>query len=388
MSRILFVTTVSSTLGAFILPFAHYFHSKGWYVEAMTQIDSSNTRYLEVFDHVWDVKWSRNPLHPFNLLSAPRKISEVITQSDYDIVHVHTPVAAFVTRYALRDLKKQMRCKIIYTAHGFHFYHGGNPIRNFVFLTLEKIAGSWTDYLIVINREDELMAKRYHIVPSEQIRYMPGIGVDMEYYNPEAISEGEIEGVRQTLGISREQPLFLSVAEFIPRKHHQDILKAFSRLTRPNAHLAFAGEGPLLVEMQQLAVEMKINDRVHFLGFRSDIPTLIRASVATLLVSEQEGLPRSVMESLCLKTPVIGTEIRGTQELLTGGCGLLVKVGDIEGLTQAMTRILDYPDDALKMGEQGRIHMYNYDLKHILELHQNLYTEAREDLQLQLAQHH
>jgi hypothetical protein len=53
-----------------------------------------------------------------------------------------------------------------------------------------------------------------------------------------------------------------------------------------------------------------------------------------------------------------------------------------------MTRILDYPDDALKMGEQGRIHMYNYDLKHILELHQNLYTEAREDLQLQLAQHH
>jgi glycosyltransferase involved in cell wall biosynthesis len=342
---------------------------------------SSCPECLEAFDRVWDVEWSRNPLDPRNLLIAPTKIRELVKQEGYDIVHVHTPVAAFVTRYALQNLKKQGTPQVIYTAHGFHFYKGGKPIKNAVFLLLEKLAGMWTDFLVTINREDESAAKHYQILPRQRIHYMPGIGVDVEYYSPNAVPEADILRLRQELGITENNPLFLSIAEFIPRKHHQDILTAFAKLDRPEVHLAFAGDGPLTEAMERLSSVLGLSDRTHFLGIRRDIPALIRTSVATLLVSEQEGLPRSLMESLCLETPAIGTDIRGTKDLLDNGCGLLVKVGNVEELVRAMTWILDRVEDARSMGKRGRERMMAiYDLQNILNLHEALYIEAMEKI--------
>jgi glycosyltransferase involved in cell wall biosynthesis len=374
--KLLMVTTIPGTLRAFLLHFAHHFRKLGWRVDAMAQGISDSAECLQAFDRVWDVKWSRNPLDPRNLIIAPKIIRDVVAQEAYDIVHVHTPVAAFVSRYALKDFRKQGKLKVIYTAHGFHFYRGGKPLKNTVFLNLEKFAGSWTDYLIVINREDEEAAKRHHIVPSERVRYMPGIGANLDYYNADAVSQTELEKVRQELGITQENPLFLSVAEFIPRKRHQDVILAFAKLDRLQVHLALAGDGPLMAEMQQLASDLKVKERVHFLGERGDIPTLMRASAATLLASQQEGLPRCVMESLCMEIPVIGTEIRGTRDLLEGGNGLLVKLGDINGIASAMAWILDHPEEAQQMGKRGRENMVNYDLPHILKLYEALYAEV------------
>ncbi len=379
MNSLLVVTTIPDSLRAFLLPFAYYFRAKGWRVDAMAQGVSNCTECLKAFDRVCEVEWSRNPLDPQNLMVAPRQIREVLAKG-YDLVHVHTPVAAFVTRYALNDLRRRGRPKMIYTAHGFHFYGGGTPLKNASFLVLEKLAGRWTDYLVVINREDEEAAKRYRIVPPERVRYMPGIGVDVEHYSPNAVLEDGVLRVRQELRLPLGTPLFLSVAEFIHRKRHRDILRAFAQLARPQAHLAFAGDGPLMEEMQRLASDLGIHNQVHFLGFRQDVATLIRASVATLLASQQEGLPRSVMESLCLKIPVIGTEIRGIQDLLEGGCGLLVKVGDVEGLAQAMAWVLDHPEDAQIMGKRGGERMVACDLRHILELHETLYTEILKEI--------
>uniref|UniRef100_UPI00286E079B glycosyltransferase n=1 Tax=Chamaesiphon sp. VAR_69_metabat_338 TaxID=2964704 RepID=UPI00286E079B len=116
---------------------------------------------------------------------------------------------------------------------------------------------------------------------------------------------------------------------------------------------------------------------LHFLGRRNDIPVLMKAATANILVSDQEGLPRSVLESLALELPTIGTKIRGTQDLLAGGSGLLVDVGDISGLTAAMTWMLDRPEEASKMAQYGRQGLLSaYDLQHIIQLHEQLYDLA------------
>ena len=376
MKSLLIVTTIPATLSSFFAPIARHFQANNWRVDGMAQGVSACAECLQVFDRVWDVEWSRNPLEPRNLLVAPRQIREVLIHHHYDLVQVSTPVAAFVTRYALNGFRKGGKVKAIYTAQGFHFYRGGAPLRNAAFLTLEKLAGSWTDYLVVVNREDEEAAKRDRIVPSERVRYIPGTGVKVDRFSRDAVSEAEVARVRRELGLLPETPLFLSVAEFIPRKRPWDILRAFARLNRPQVHLAFAGDGRLLNQMRRLASDLGVQNQVHFLGLRSDIPTLMRASVATLLASQQEGLPNCVMESLCLEVPAIGTEIRGTQDLLEGGCGLLVKVGDIEALAQAMAWVLDHPEDARNMGKRGRDRMREYDLPHILKLYEALYAEA------------
>ncbi|MEG3971433.1 glycosyltransferase [Microcoleus sp. T2B6] len=375
MNKLLIVTTIPDTLD-FFLPLTKHLRSQGWRVDAMAKELSTSKEYLQFFDRVWDVEWSRNPLDPKNLISAPAQIRQAFLQEQYDLVNVSTPVAAFVTRYALNNWRKQGKVKVIYTAQGFHFYEGGAPHKNAIFLGLEKIAGSGTDYLVVVNRQDEAAAKRYGLIAAERVHYIPGTGLNLDRFNPHAISETEINRVREELGLAPENPLFLSVAEFILRKRPWDILKALAKLERPQVHLAFAGNGRILEEMQQLASELGIQKQVHFLGVRRDIPVLMRASVATLIASDQEGLPNCVMESLCMEVPVIGTEIRGTRDLLKDGNGLLVKLGDVKEIAKAMAWILDHPKEAQEMGKRGREDMVNYDVPHILDLYGNLYSEA------------
>ncbi len=376
MNKLLVITAIPNSLRAFLLPFAGHFRARGWRVDAMARGVATDIECLQTFDRLWDVDIYRNPLDPRNLLTTPSQIREIIVREKYDIVHVHMAVAAFVTRYALKDVRKQGNPQVIYTAHGFNFYRGGPPVQNSIFLTLEKLAGQWTDYLVVMNQEDETAAKRHHILPPGRVKYMPGIGLDINHYGRHGITDDDVLQVRQEMGLKADTPLFLSIAELIPRKRHRDMLKAFARVTKPDACLAFAGEGPLMAEMQKLASHLGIEDRVRFLGFRRDIPTLIQAAIATILVSEHEGLPRSILESLSMGVPAIGTDIRGIRDLLGDGCGLLVKLADIEGLAKAMNWILDHPQATQVMGKQGQKAIAAYDLQHILKLHENLYAEA------------
>jgi glycosyltransferase involved in cell wall biosynthesis len=375
MPNLLMVTTVPDTLRGFLLPFAEHFRRRGFRVDAMAAGVSGCPDSVAAFDRVWEVAWSRNPLDLRNLAAA-RRVRDVATR--YDLVHVHTPVASFITRLALRGRPRSGRPRVIYTAHGFHFYRGGPRLRGLLFRVLEQLAGRWTDYLVVINREDEAAARR--MLSAERVRYMPGIGVDLDRYASAAVSEADVSWVRRELALGVAERLFLMVAEFIPRKRHRDALAAFARLDRPDARLAFAGTGPLVDEMKRRAAELGVADRVHFLGVRRDIPALVCASVAVLLPSEQEGLPRSAMESMSLGVPVVGSRIRGTADLLEGGGGLLVPVGDMAALTDALARILDHPEEAREMGRRGRESVASYHLGTIIELHDALYEEALRDV--------
>jgi glycosyltransferase involved in cell wall biosynthesis len=296
-----------------------------------------------------------------------------VAQEDYDLVHVHTPIAAFVTRYALRNNRKT---KVIYTAHGFHFYHGANALKNFIFLSLEKLAGAWTDYLITINREDEAAAKKYNFLPVARIYYTRGIGVDTDYYASGKVDPANLAQVRQQLNLADFDTLLLSIAEFTPRKRHQDLLHALAKVANPQVHLALAGEGPIQPKMAELATQLGIAKQVHFLGYRQDIPTLIQAANAVLLVSQQEGLPRSIMEAMCLNTPVIGSNIRGTQDLLSNGCGLLVPLGDTNALAQAMSQVVEDPDSLAVMATKAQTKIASYDLKKILQQYFEIYQLA------------
>jgi glycosyltransferase involved in cell wall biosynthesis len=293
----------------------------------------------------------------------------------FDIIHVHMPVAAWIGRWAAHLY--QPGATIIYTVHGFRFYRGAPLLTNAVFRTLEKVAGRWTDYLITINEEDLQAAKQYRIVDPGRVRYMPGIGVDTARYDPSRIDQGAVSDLWQSLQLDEDSVVFLMMAEFIERKRHKDALLALGQLNDRRVHLAFAGDGRLQGRMEAFARRLGVAERTHFLGFRSDIPVLIKAAQATLLPSAGEGLPRSVLESLALEVPVIGTDIRGTRELLQGGCGILVPVGDVPALVEAMRWVVQFPDQATAMGREGRRKVQGgYDLANALKAQQAIYCEA------------
>lgn len=374
--KLLIVTTIPGTIEDFLLPFVRHFRNLQWQVDGMALDITSNSACVNELSRVWDITWSRNPLDPRNFIIAVPRIQEIVTQGGYDLIHVHTPVAAFVTRYAVKQLKIKSKPKVIYTAHGFHFHQQGNPITNSIFLTLEKIAGKWTDYLITINREDEAAAKKHKILPSDCIFYTPGIGLDLDKYSPDRVSIEDMNALCQELELTSEDIILLSIAEFTPNKRHQDQLIALKKINRPEVHLLFAGNGQIYDEIKQLTIKLGLEKQVHFLGFRHDIPTLICSSLAIILTSQREGLPRSIMEAFCAGKPAIGTKIRGIQDLLADNCGLLIDVGDTDALAQAMEKIIDNPQLTQQMGQNCLNKIGFYDVAKVIDIYADIYNQA------------
>jgi glycosyltransferase involved in cell wall biosynthesis len=374
---LLIVATVDNFLRDFLLPFGRHYRALGWRVDALAARDETYAECAAVFDHVWDIDWTRDPTRLSGLPKQLRTVREIVARGRYDIVHVHTPIAALVTRLALRRRDPLEGPRVIYTAHGFHFSADRATPGTAAFLVAEKLAGRWTDELVVINRADNLAAERWRLVPADRLHLMPGIGLDMGRYRANQVTPADIATVRNGLGLSPTDALFLMIAEFTANKRHADAILALQRLRRADVHLAVAGrEGPTLPATRRLIAEHGLDRQVHILGFRHDIPALIRASVATVLVSGREGLPRSVMESLSLATPVIGTDIRGVSDLLSDSGGILVKVGDVNAIAQAMAWMLNHPQQAQTYGNRGSATLASYDLRHIIAMHDDLYANT------------
>ncbi|RDI95092.1 glycosyltransferase family 1 protein [Meiothermus sp. QL-1] len=376
MPKLLIVATTALFFTEFLLPYATHFRRQGWRVDGAAADAPGCEACRAAFDHLFHLPMSRNPLDPRNLPLGMRTLRGIVEREGYQIVHVHTPIAAFVARLALRSWRARGQGRLIYTAHGFHFHPHGHPVKNALFYGLERVAAPYTDYLVVMNETDRKAAERL-VGPSRTV-YMPGIGVDLEFYSSRQAPPEAVAALRRSLGLGPGTPYFLMIAEFIPRKRHRDALQAFALLGDTQAHLLLAGQGVLMEEMKALAARLGIAQRVHFLGYRRDIPALIQGALATLLPSEQEGLPRAIMESFCLGVPAIGADVRGIRELLQDGAGLLHPVGDVRALAQAMRWVLENPEASRAMGRLGQERVKAYDLRNLLRLHEELYAKALE----------
>ena len=374
MTKLLIITTIQRTLRDFLLPYGDYFRSLGWQVDAMSNIRDPFPVAEEHFDHFWPVDWGRNPLDLHNFIHTPKKIREIVQREGYDIVHVHTPVAAFITRFALRKMRAAGKVKVIYTAHGFHFYKGNLKIKNSLFIVLEKLAGQWTDHLIVMNQEDYDSALKYGIAKKDNLTLMPGIGVDLSLYTHNPQIQNQKENIRKEIGISSEAVVILIVAEFIPRKRHSDALKTLAIANNLEYHMVFAGSGPLSEKIKNEAIHFGLEKQTHFLGHRKDIPRLITAANALLLISQQEGLPRSIMESMAMGVPVIGTDIRGTRDLLAENCGMLVPLGDIQKIAEKIDFVAHPTQELQKIIDNAANKIKKYDIKILLKKQLELYS--------------
>ncbi|BDU75918.1 glycosyltransferase [Mesoterricola sediminis] len=375
MTRLLIVTTIECTLRGFLLPYARHFRSLGWQVDGLAKGATQDEACRAAFDHCFEADWSRNPLRPQGLFRMPAAIRRVVEAGGYDLVHVHTPVAAFLTRFALRGRFRPAGTRVVYTAHGFHFHDRQGALANAAFAGLERLAGPWTDRLVVINRTDEAEALRRGIVDADRLRYMPGIGLDLRQYDPGAVSPEAIAAFRASLGLGPQDILFCMVAGFQPGKRHRDLLQALADLPDPRIHLALAGQGPLQETCRAWCQARGLAGRVHFLGERKDIPVVVRASRALVLPSEREGLSRCVMEAFALGVPVIGADARGVRDLLDACGGLKVPVGDPPALRTALERLAADPDGARALGEAARARATQFDVPNLVALHEALYRD-------------
>lgn len=373
----LFVTTIPITLEVFLAPFAAHFRKQGWRVDALANGATTAAALEGVFDNRYDAAWTRNPFGPSNLIGTAGRVRELVRSNGYDIVHVHTPIAAFVTRFALRTLPPETRPVVIYTAHGFHFHPDQDPMLAAIYRAIERTAARWTDFLVTINEADFDEARRFKTIDPGRVRHIPGIGVDIDRYSPRAAGDVKAKAMRRELDVPESAFMILMIAEFGYVKRHLHLLNALEKVTNRDVVVVFVGEGPLQERIRRAATARRIDDRVCFAGYRRDIPELLAASDALILVSEREGLPRSVLEAMASGTPVIGTATRGITDAVGEDAGWIAPKYDGMALARLIDRVADDPEDVRVKGLAARDRAVSrFALPSIIAAYEELYREA------------
>ena len=248
-------------------------------------------------------------------LTAYKNLCKVIDEGKVELIHCNTPVGGLVGRLAGKRKKVK---KVIYTAHGFHFYKGAPLFNRTVLKWAEKIMARFTDAIITMNKEDFEAAKKFKLRRGGKVYFVHGVGVDL--YKYEGISAYR-EGKREELGLSESDVMLISMGDLIQRKNYDTAIKAIAEAKNPALHYFICGKGQELDNLKNLAQSLGVSEQIHFMGFRSDIKELLSAADIFLFTTKQEGLPRSMMEAMASGLPCIASKIRGNVDLIEDGVG-------------------------------------------------------------------
>lgn len=334
--RILYTTTIGLTM-IFFKSFVKQLIDEGNTVDIATneetyQVDSC---YREWGCNIYQMSWTRSPISTGNI-KAIKELKQIIKDGYYDIVHCHTPIAAACTRLACKSFRKR-GLKVIYTAHGFHFYKGA-PIKNWIiFFSLERICSKWTDVLITINKEDYAIAQKR--MKAKHVEYLPGVGIDVEKFKDTDIDKNK---KRREIGVSGDDFLILSVGELNANKNHQIVIRAIAEIGDDNMHYAIAGKGDQKETLEKLAFDLGVSKRIHCLGYRNDVAELYKAADVYVLPSIREGLNVSVMEALASGLPCIVSKIRGNVDMVQDGVnGFYIDPFDVRTVVNSITKTVN-----------------------------------------------
>jgi len=369
--RVLFVATVlRGHILVFHLPYMQWFQEQGYEVHVCARNDTEEMIPIVPFcDRYIDLPFERFPLSIGNT-RVYQRLRQLIEGEEYALIHSHTPVGGMIARLCARAARRQ-GTRMIYTAHGFHFFKGA-PLRNWLlYYPVERFLARHTDLLITINREDHQRARKFC---ARQAALVRGVGIDLQRFEEPV----DAATVREGIGIPGDAQVIITVGEHIPRKNHETVLRAMALL--PDALLLFCGAGELTGSLKALARELDIDRRVLFLGFRRDVVTLLKAADLFFFPSFQEGMPVSLMEAMAAGLPCAVSRVRGNADLIRKGeGGLLRKPMDASGFAEDIRIMLADPSMRRAMGDKNRRNIQAYGLEQVRAHMAELYDEQLTD---------
>lgn len=331
--KVLFCASTLSHLANFHLPYLEDFHH--WGYEVWTAAGGGKDRSIPFADHQADIPFHKKLFSPRNILAIFR-LRRLIKEEHFTCVSTHTTLASAVVRAAVLLMPKRKRPKVYCVCHGYLFGEG-DGLKKWLYLLPEKICAPVTDVLMVMNREDEAIAKK-HRLSGGKLVFLHGMGLDPSRFP--SISPDEREKGRRELGFGSEEFLFIYAAEFSGRKNQKELLRAFGKAVKENSRLRLllAGTGATLEECKALAEELKLGDHVRFLGYVEGMSRLYPLCDAAVSSSKIEGLPFNIMEAMASGLPVIASRVKGHTDLLGEDSPWLYPAGDEDTLSALLTR--------------------------------------------------
>ena len=372
MKKVLFTATVDSHILQFHLPFLKLFKDNGYEVHVATN-GNEKIPYCDV-KHI--VSFERSPIK-LNNLKAIKQLKKIIENEKFDIIHTHTPMGSVVTRLAANNSRKKNHTRVIYTAHGFHFFKGA-PLKNWlIFYPVEKWLAKYTDTLILINKEDYDLAKRKFSRRCKDIQYVPGVGIDEEKFNFE-MTDKEKEELRKSFRINKDDFVMIYPAELSKRKRQIWLINSIGELLKEHKdiHLLLPGKDSMNGKCQELVGKLELEEQIHFLGYRNDIPKLLKISDIAVSTASQEGLPVNIMEAMYMGLPIVATDCRGNRDLIENGTnGFLINIEDKTMFLKNIKKI--YKNNNFISLGKTKNNYYSFLLKDVIVKMEKIYNKKK-----------
>lgn len=370
MKKVLYVATVLSHICQFHLSYLKIFQEKGYevHVAARDNLAEKNGLQLKYTDKQFNIPFRRSPFSLKNI-AAYRQLKKIINDGQYELIVCNTPVGGILTRKAAQKARKK-GTKVVYIAHGFHFYKGAPKKNWLIYYPIEKHYAKKCDIVVTITNEDYVLATKKF---KTKVVRMHGVGVSEEKYHVADINTCKV--LREKENLKQEDFVVLCTGELNKNKNQSILINAVATIKDkiPNLKVLLAGNGPMREKLLCRVKEQGLEGIIRFLGYRTDLEKVVPATDLIVSCSFREGLPLNILEAMLCKKPIVASINRGHKELITDGVnGYLFNPTDCKGLAEKILAVFEGKDKN-DMGENSYIKAKEYTIEAVKKEIERIY---------------
>ena len=330
--------------------------------DLINELKSKNVKCIQI-------DFARSPFDIKSNILSYKQLKELITiNKDYDLIHLHSPVGAAIGRLAIN---KNSKIKVVYTAHGFHFYKGSSIKNWLIYYPVEKILARKTDVLITINEEDYQLASCKKL--GKKIELVPGIGVDPQKFYPRL--DNKKNELKLRLGFDENKIILTYIGELSKRKNQEFLINAIKDYQKKEKiQLVLVGLGRLEQDLKKIVEKNKLKNNVLFLGYRKDIADVLGATDILISTSYQEGLPVNILEGMFSGKPILVSDCRGNRDLIIDGInGYVYDIDNTEEFLKKLDLLVVSENKRKKFAEKNTQLSIKYSKNEVSKIMERIY---------------
>lgn len=377
--QVLFVATVGGFVPQFEMNDVKILNELGCRIHYAANFDHNMYSYNEkIFDEYGinrhHVNLAKSPFRFIKNIRAYKEIKKIIEREKINIIHCHTPVGGLLARLAADQSSRKP--KVIYTAHGFHFYKGA-PLWNWcVYYPVEKFLARKTDVIITINEEDYCNAKKFTLRKNGRVYKIPGVGLNLNRFQSVIVKEDYIKNknsaskeiknneLQKNRNCEKNRFDIVTIGELNKNKNHQVVIRAIKQLNRDDIYYTIYGRGKNKEKLEVLIKSLDLEKYVQLKGYTLEPERVLEQADCFAFPSVREGLGMAALEALACKVPVISSDNRGTREYMKNGYnGVVCFSNNPNEYAKAIEDLAASEEKRVLMGENGKITAEKYGIK-------------------------
>lgn len=363
MGKRILITSTDLMMVQFLIPHVENLAENGFEVEIACsdvggRMEEIRERLDGVVGAIYVVRLVRSPAS-FTNFKGYKDMKRIIEGGRYDIIWTNEPVMGVVTRLAARRARRN-GTKVLYMAHGFHFYKGAPKLNWILYYPVEKFCSRFCDMIVTINKNDCEIANSFY---AKSVKRIDGIGLDVTRFYEVSFDKWK---KREELGIPRDAFFILSVGELHHSKNHEVIIKSLGRMNNPGIYYGICGRGEQLNALQGLVVQLGLQENVKFFGYRRDIPEILHCADLFAHPSAREGLGIAALEAMASGLPLLTSDAGGLPDFVENGVvGYTYAPNDVDGFSEGITRLYSDCELRERMSQNNIEAVKKYDIQNI-----------------------